>query len=649
ALDLPEEVTVTADPEAAREDGAVLLVHGNPLLDRVASTVLDRGDAGWGHLAWPGSRMPTAADLAERAREAIQVDHGRIEHAGPPPTEAYLPAFRVGVLVSYAVSLEERFQEREDVWIDGRSALQLETGIQAFVASRSPEAGLDRARPVLGHDIPAVLSAADRLITDRALLRRAQLAKQTRGQREDELARASAYYQAALASIEARRAAASPDRGEVLAAQLDVTAAERDRRLAEIAERFEPRHDLAPYRLHAIGVPVLSVALHVRRGPRVFPLALTWVLGMNRFAGQLCPGCGSTEVLVAGRDRLGCRGCLPSASLALPPIRVVVSPPAAAPVPGPGGGRESIPGAAVGGESGPATVPGPDAEGRGQPSRRPSLGSVRPGRVAAPPPRQPGKSAPVSRPQPSRAGLDLEHVERLGAKLAVALWTAVVDEKRWKAKATVPHSPMSALARLYGHLGPLRAVGVQPGAALDNLSVGGTLPGQPARGRQPATCHATTGRLLTTAGALPFTLRWEQVPGAVLVGELLPGLVPEGYLRHCPLPAPGSLVDFRRPPEPLSPLEPAARLLWDEAAHRFGLHVGLRCLALWWRVKADPGLAELDDDALRVALAETVRKRARIDPDPHDQLSLLGPDPGVIASTVARVEALVGPPFRRAW
>lgn len=240
-------------------------------------------------------------------------------------------------------------------------------------------------------------------------------------------------------------------------------------------------------------------------------------------------------------------------------------------------------------------------------------------------------------------------MERLGAKLAVALWTAVAEAKRWKAKSTVPHSPMSALARLYGHLGPLRAVGAEPGAMLDNLSVGATFPGQPARGRQPAMCHATTGQLLTTAGVIPFTVRWEQVPGATLVGELLPGLRVEGYLHHCPLPAPGSLVDFRRPPEPLSPLDPAARALWNETAPRFGLHVGLRCLALWWRVKADPALSELDDDVLRVAVADTVRRRAQIDPDHDDQLSLLGPDPGVTASALARVEALVGPPFRRAW
>jgi hypothetical protein len=52
-LGLPEEVAVTADPEVAREDGALLLLPGHPALDQAAAAVLDQGDAGLAWLAWP--------------------------------------------------------------------------------------------------------------------------------------------------------------------------------------------------------------------------------------------------------------------------------------------------------------------------------------------------------------------------------------------------------------------------------------------------------------------------------------------------------------------------------------------------------------------------------------------------------------------
>ena len=40
AFALPEEVVVTSDPEAAREDGALLLIPGHPLLDQAVASVL---------------------------------------------------------------------------------------------------------------------------------------------------------------------------------------------------------------------------------------------------------------------------------------------------------------------------------------------------------------------------------------------------------------------------------------------------------------------------------------------------------------------------------------------------------------------------------------------------------------------------------
>jgi hypothetical protein len=46
AFHLPEEVAVTADPEVAEEEGAMLLIPGHPLLEQAAAQVLEQGDAG---------------------------------------------------------------------------------------------------------------------------------------------------------------------------------------------------------------------------------------------------------------------------------------------------------------------------------------------------------------------------------------------------------------------------------------------------------------------------------------------------------------------------------------------------------------------------------------------------------------------------
>jgi len=108
ALELPETIQVTVDPEAARDDGASLLIPGYGPLDRAATCVLEAGDAGWSSLAEPTSEPPSPAALLAQARDHVPVDHGRIDPAGEP-TSIRWPVARVGAFVTYAVSLDRRF------------------------------------------------------------------------------------------------------------------------------------------------------------------------------------------------------------------------------------------------------------------------------------------------------------------------------------------------------------------------------------------------------------------------------------------------------------------------------------------------------------------------------------------------------------
>lgn len=144
-----------------------------------------------------------------------------------------------------------------------------------------------------------------------AVLRRDGLAGQIGDAYAKERARAEDYYAAAVDSLQRRAATAPEDRAALLRARIDSTREERARRLAEIAEKYRARHTLTPYRLHLLRVPVLRLALDVRRGERRYPLDLDWLLPAGEFAPLRCPACAQCGApLVAAKTHLGCARCL---------------------------------------------------------------------------------------------------------------------------------------------------------------------------------------------------------------------------------------------------------------------------------------------------------------------------------------------------
>ena len=625
-FDLPEELTVTADLEVAREEGAVLLVHGHPVVDRVASAVLKHADVGFSRQPWPASIPPSATELVMRSRAALGVDHGKLNATGMPPVEAYLPVLRAGAMVSYSASLEDRFQEREEAWIDARTCLPLETSMRAHVASRSLEPGIDPTRPVLACDLPAAVGAAHTLIERRALARRAELSGQTRAAREAELRRAATYYATALETIAARAATAPQERRGLLASQAEVTITERDRRLAEIEERFEPRHEIQPFRLHLIAVPAMSVPVSVQRGDRTFPLTLTWVPGGVGFLPLRCPHCGDSSPLVAGRDRLGCRTCIPR--------------PAVAPAPMPA--RPEHP-------QGLSGLQAQNTPARPQEPHRPEAPACSPARSPA---RQAGqlpagKSRRATRPATATKGtgspgVDNERLCKLGARLATAFWDAAALGGRWRGKATVAHSPMSVLARLYGTQGPFRAIGVPPGALPLDMVVRETQ-------LHPTSPHTTSGLLATSAGSFFYALRWQVAQGDPLVGELLPHLCPDGALVAASSLPKIVASELLNPPPPRTHLDPVETQVWEETADLMGLSFVLRCLAQWWQIRAAAGTESHTPGAIAAAIAERARARAGLGPRTPVQPTLWSPDACSIQAAKADIDRLIGACDERPW
>jgi hypothetical protein len=224
---------------------------------------------------------------------------------------------RVGVLVTYTASADEVFHERAECWLDVPSRLELPEqavrGMRRFIAS-GPAAG---AEPDFAA-IPAAIAQAHRLLDKKFSERCTTIAGgSARDAAEAELARAKKYYVEALASLERRHASAAPDRQALLAARADGVRAEEKRRLAEIEEKYASRHEIRPYRLYLLQVPVLRLPVDVLRGTRRFPQTLDWMLPAGAFAPVNCPGCGADTArwpLVAAKTGLGCASCLPGSA-----------------------------------------------------------------------------------------------------------------------------------------------------------------------------------------------------------------------------------------------------------------------------------------------------------------------------------------------
>ena len=307
----PQDMTITTDPEVAREDGALLLTAGHPLLASAAEAVLADGDVGCVRLARPTARPPDAEQLEARARDQFAADHGRVDLTGGP-RPAVRTILRVSSLVTFALSADDHFQEQIECWIDVASRLPFtdEIGVELSALLSVEHEERDQLQPDDSNLLPA-LAEADLEIRRRGEQRRDLLAGGVQKAHREEVRRAREYYEQVADSLRKRMSGAAADKVAAYGARLASTDAERDRRLAEIDEKYKSAFSCLPFRLHVVGVPALRVEVDVRRGNRRYPVELDWLLPLRRFSPMRCPDCGSTERLVAGKSSLGCRRCLP--------------------------------------------------------------------------------------------------------------------------------------------------------------------------------------------------------------------------------------------------------------------------------------------------------------------------------------------------
>ena len=555
AYRLQEELQVTADPDVGREDGATLLALGHPVLSEAAERVLASGDAGRRVLARPASVRPGTDVLAAGVRDAFPVDHGRIDLAGEP-TFGWHSVVRVGALVSYELSAEDQFQEQAERWVDGPARCLLPPAL-AERLSRAAAGGHDAPGPPTGDapgcDLLAAVAEAHRLIDADACARREVLSAQVRDAHEAERARAAAYYADAIAGIERRLATAPGDRKPVLEQRLRSTREEEARRLAEIAEKYERRHSIRPYRLHVIEVPALRVPADVRRGDRRYPMTFDWLLPAGAFSPVRCPSCGGDAPLVAGKQKLGCERCLPRTpgpSVPSPAARTAPAAKAAKAAPAAKARPPAPP---------PATAKAPPT------ARSPRPASVPPAARRQPPPVPP-------------------HVrkERRAApgKLAERLWNAVAAGPAGDAGAVLaPGSPAAALHGVLGAPGLTRVLGLPPGEEPAQFSA------QPAGGTGHGDLIA--GLLLGDGGT---QCHYYLCCQDALVAEVLPYPVTAGgeflhaYWWERRFAGTGGRSPGRIPAR--SGLDPVGKALLSAGPGWNGLPVTARALAAWARIRA---------------------------------------------------------------
>jgi hypothetical protein len=614
-IGLTEDVTVTADPEVAREDGAILLIAGHPALDHAVEEVLSRGDVAHRYLEWPRDRLPSASVLLGRARDDIAVDHGRIDLALEPPSSVYLPVLRVGVVVTYWTSLDDRFQERAEAWVDARRGGAVPERVLQGI-ERAAVAGDGGSRRVLPMDLSDAVAAAHALVEEAATARRGELGRHSRRAREQELARASAYYDAALDTIERRRETADEERRALLEAQAEATRVERTRRLREIEDKFRPRHEIRPFRLHLVHIPVVMLPVVIRRGPRKFPFELVWVPCASTFLPPTCPSCAEAETLVATKQGLGCRACLQEAASA-PPTRLQVNGSSSG-ASDPAGKRASNPAPEV--ESAPKAKAVP--------------------RSSAPPERK-GSAGRRSAARPQPRPVSTRRVEKAGDKLARGLWRAAFEERKWRAKATVPNSPMSAMTRLYGSDAALRAVGFTPGAVpvIPTIDV----KTRPARASK---LHSTPGIVWgTDLLAYLFTVRWRLETGTAMIAEVLVGhrMVDKALPKRRDMPADIARLLFEGPPLPRFELDSVARGIWDVSVGLNGLPFVARCLSVWWGIEGADATNGLPVPALAAAVVRWTAEQSRLAAPGRIPVPASGIDTGAVATAHAALDDLLGP------
>jgi hypothetical protein len=652
-LHAPEVITVTSDPEVAREEGATLMIAGHPYIDQAVETVLAHPDAGNAFMPWPSASRPGASELVQRARDSIAIEHGRVDRRGEPAS-LYLPLLYAGVLVTYAI--DRPVQEIEEACVHGVTATPLGESERRRLLGGPALASPDGGRPKASAAVDKCLGAIQTQLAERARARALALEAISAPARDEEFDRTRAFYEAALESLRRREAGAPPERSRLYAARAVATKEELARRLQEVEDKFRPRVEMRLFRLHLLWVPAYQLSVDVRRGDRFYPLELFWLPDLRGFAPIVCPHCGAQAGLVAGKQRMGCLRCLHPPAVAAPAMPAPPTPARTRGGDGPTGTRPSVPlpaelppgppdpgGDRADGRAAKAAresleragqmtlLPAPDdIQHGGAPERRRRVTPVGPGQVAVTKTRVLRSRQPEGTPLPDFERELREYrqeearLEHIGSRLAPDFWGSAFVGRKWPRVST--DSPLSLLYALYGPRAPFVAIGSSPDVLSGDVFFTTIGPGMDHTA-------AIIGYLddVETEIEVEFTLRWRASGGKAIISEVLPGRNHLGP--HLPRledlsPHLAENISVGAPPPRVS-LGHVARVVWEVEVAAQGMPMAVRCVAAWQRLRIPVPTA--GEAATAAAIAWVVGRTARLPRKRDETATAYGIEPGELA------------------
>ena len=294
-LDGPARFAMTFDPERVRQFDAELIAPGSYLLEKILSLAMGRGrwdvarfeapEANWVEEALAGSGLAPQVGL-------------RCEVLGLEDQLLLLFSFRTSLVAD---------EKREGFHL---VAVAPSVGAAWRHESGDSEAGLMPAPDFVPPDLGTAYGLATRVLRD-TTRESVDRFRATNLQRlEEEVRRIFGYFDQTTAEIRA----ADPGGSEDL---LRAIQAERDRRLTETLERFDPKAKATLCAIRAIVAPMARVRLRFSNHTLADVTVDAWSRHLN---GLTCDFCGGTEGPWSLQDRgVRCGRCPPMRAESVPP------------------------------------------------------------------------------------------------------------------------------------------------------------------------------------------------------------------------------------------------------------------------------------------------------------------------------------------
>ena len=294
-LEIPARFAMTFDPERVREFDAELVAPGSYLLEKILFLATSRG-------RWDSERFETSdADWVGKALSAS----GLTSEAGVR-FEVEAIDERALLLFSFRVSLvsDEKREQFHVIAVSptADSAWEWDAG--------GTDAGLSPGSALIPQDVEAAYRLATHALQERTRETVHRFRAMSLHLLEEEVRRIFGYFDRTMEEMRE----ADPDASTDL---LRAIQAERDRRLTETLERFDPKAKASLCSIRAVFVPTARARLGFAGDRWVVVTVDAW---SRHVTGLVCQACGGKDgPWITQESGVRCRRCGPTRAESAPP------------------------------------------------------------------------------------------------------------------------------------------------------------------------------------------------------------------------------------------------------------------------------------------------------------------------------------------